>query len=116
MCFETRPPLPPATRGEVLLFTALFAAIGYLACSGSSPQARIENPTELCANAVALSSAVKTQAAKLGLEPIELARRTCDAAILAIQVAEANLRPSGTAGAGATSGTSSLAGMAGTGG
>jgi len=75
-------------------------ALLVFACGGSAPQLQVENPTELCATAVALSSTVKAQAAKLGLEPIELARRTCDAAILATQVAEANLqKAAGTAGA-----------------
>jgi len=87
------------------------------ACAG--PQLKVENPTELCATAVALSSAVKAQAAKLGVEPIELARRTCDAAILAAQVAEANLsKASGIAGGTSSSLSPSmaLAGAAGSGG
>ncbi|MFA5053750.1 MAG: hypothetical protein WC565_06815 [Parcubacteria group bacterium] len=72
---------------------------GVMSCAGT-PSVHVDNPTELCATAVALSSAVKAQAAKLGIEPIELARRTCDAAILATQVAEANLQKAeGTAGA-----------------
>jgi hypothetical protein len=90
-----------------------------ICCAGPAPQVHVENPTELCATAVAMSSAVKTQAAKLGLEPIELARRTCDAAILAAQVAEANLsKASGIAGATSSSAPPSmgLAGAAGSGG
>jgi len=71
-----------------------------ICCAGPAPQVRLENPTELCATAVAMSSVVKAQAAKLGVEPLELARRTCDAAFLAAQVAEANLlKASGIAGA-----------------
>jgi len=82
----------------ILGLTLSAFALLVFACGGS--QVQLENPTELCATAVALSSVVKAQAAKLGIEPIELARRTCDAAILATQVAEANLpRSSGTAGA-----------------
>jgi hypothetical protein len=95
-----------------------FLALGlfFYACAGS--QVQLQNPTELCANAVAMSSAVKAQAAKLGLEPIELARRTCDAAILAAQVAESNLpKASGIAGATSSSVPPSmaLAGAAGAG-
>ena len=93
----------------------LFLALGlfFYACAGS--QVQLQNPTELCANAVAMSSAVKAQAAKLGLEPIELARRTCDAAILAAQVAESNLpHLEGIAGA-PSSPSMALAGAAGAG-
>lgn len=94
-------------------------AVLVLACGGATPQVQVENPTELCATAVAMSSAVKAQAAKLGLEPIELARRTCDAAILAAQVAESNLpKPAGIAGATSSSVPPSMAaaGAAGSGG
>jgi hypothetical protein len=102
-----------------LLMFALAVAVVNV-CAG--PQLQLENPTELCATAVAMSSTVKAQAAKLGLEPIELARRTCDAAILAAQVAEANL-PKGSGIAGGTSsslppsmGLAGAAGAAGSGG
>ena len=94
----------------------LLGVVQYAACGGS--QMQLENPTELCATAVAMSCAVKAQAAKLGLEPIELARRTCDAAILAAQVAESNLpKASGIAGATSSSVPPSmaLAGAAGSG-
>jgi hypothetical protein len=100
------------------LVLSAFALLVF-ACGGSAPQVHVENPTELCATAVAMSSAVKAQAAKLGLEPIELARRTCDAAILAAQVAEANLsKASGIAGGTSSSLSPSmaLAGAAGSGG
>jgi hypothetical protein len=89
------------------------------ACSGSAPRVQLENPSELCATAVALSSAVKAQAAKLGVEPIELARRACDAALLVAQVSEANLvTSSGIAGATSSADPPSmaLAGAAGSGG
>ncbi len=101
----------------VVLVTLGMLLAQVYACAG--PQVQVENPTELCATAVALSSTVKAQAAKLGLEPIELARRTCDAAILAAQVAESNLaKASGIAGATSSSPAPSmgLAGAAGSGG
>ena len=103
----------------LILGVMLLAVVYYIACSANSPQVRIENPSELCAQALAMSSEVRTQAAKLGLEPIELARRTCAAAILAAQVAEANLpKASGIAGATSSSVPPSMAaaGAAGAGG
>ena len=95
----------------------VFALVGlWIACSGTPPQVRLENPSDLCTSTLALSSAVKAQAAKLGLEPTELARRACDAAILATQVAEANLpKASGVAGA-PNLASSPLMGLAGSGG
>jgi hypothetical protein len=104
----------------LLLAGSMFTGIvQYAACGGSAPQVKVENPSELCAQAVALSPEVRAQAAKVGLEPLELARRTCEAAVLAAKLAEANIvKPSGIAGA-----TSSpippsmaLAGAAGSGG
>jgi hypothetical protein len=113
--FRTQPTwslAPPA-----LAIVVIFVGLGWGACA--TRQVQVDNPTELCAAAVSLSPSVKTQAAKLGLEPTELARRTCDAAILAAQVAEANLaKPSGTAGLTSSSPAPSmgLAGAAGSGG
>lgn len=112
------PPKPSTWKLAVvaLLMFALALAVVH-ACAG--PQLQLENPSELCARAIAMSSAVKAQAAKLGVEPIELARRTCDAAILAAQVAEANLpKASGIAGGTSSSPPPSmgLAGAAGSGG
>ena len=104
---------------KMLTMYLTLVAMWQFACSGTSPQVKVENPSELCATAVALSSGVKAQAAKLGLEPLELARRTCDAAILAAQVAEANLvKSSGIAGGTSSSLSPSmaLAGAAGSGG
>jgi hypothetical protein len=84
----------------------------------TAPRVQVQNPSELCATAVAMSSAVKAQAAKLGVEPIELARRACDAALLVAQVSEANLvTSSGIAGATSSADPPSmaLAGAAGAG-
>lgn len=89
------------------------------ACAGPAPQVRVENPSELCAQALAMSSEVRTQAANVGLEPIELARKTCEAAVLAAKLAEANLvKTWGIAGAtsSAVSPSMGLAGAAGSGG
>lgn len=97
------------------LVLSAFALLVF-ACGGSAPQVKVENPTELCATAVALSSTVKAQAAKLGLEPIELARRTCDAAILAAQVAEANLAKAPGIAGGTSSAPAPSMGVAGAGG
>jgi len=73
--------------------------VQYAACGGSAPQVKVENPSELCAQALAMSSEVRAQAAKVGLEPLELARKTCEAAVLAAKLAEANLpQSSGIAG------------------
>lgn len=102
----------------LVAFVLLGGALPWAACSASSPQVKVENPSELCATAVALSSGVKAQAAKLGVEPLELARRTCDAAILTAQVAEANLVNSSGIAGGTSSGLSpsmALAGTAGSG-
>lgn len=98
-----------------ILGLMLVAVVYYLACSANSPQVRIENPAELCAQALALSSEVRAQAAKVGLEPLALARQTCEAAVLAAKLAEANL-PHAAGIAGATSSRSmALAGAAGSG-
>jgi len=105
-----------ARRFIAFAFSWFFLALGlfFYACAGS--QVQVQNPTELCAQALAMSSEVRTQAAKVGLEPIELARRTCDAAILATKLLEANL-PHLEGVAGATNSPSmALAGAAGSGG
>lgn len=102
----------------LVAFVAMGTTLTWVACSGSAPRVQLENPSELCATAVAMSSAVKAQAAKLGVEPIELARRTCDAAMLAAQIAESHLvTSSGIAGATSSSDPPSmaLAGAAGAG-
>ena len=101
-----------------MLGIMLLGSLVEFACASNPAGLQVENPSELCASAVAMSSTVKAQAAKLGLEPIELARRTCDAAILAAQVAEANLpKASGIAGTTSSSVPPSmaLAGAAGSG-
>jgi hypothetical protein len=51
-----------------------------------------ETASDACANNLAKVQLVKDQAAKLGLEPLVLARRTCDTALLAIAVVGANVR------------------------
>lgn len=109
----------PSTWKLILIALLCFGVMCLYANACAGPQVQIENPTELCATAVAMSSAVKAQAAKLGLEPIELARRTCEAAVLATKLAEANL-PKASGIAGATSSPAppsmALAGAAGAGG
>lgn len=97
--FQKRPAiwLSPALFVICLLLVIAEANQG---CSGSQPQVVISDPTSLCANAIVLNQEVRSQAAKIGLEPIELARKTCEAAILAAKLAEANLvKSSGAAGA-----------------
>lgn len=96
---------------------AVFAlALVYLGCSGSQsqPVVTITDPTMLCANALAISSQVQQQATKLGVEPVELAKQVCAAALLGIRLAEANL-PTQSA-AGAPSVPTGGAGVAGSGG
>lgn len=71
----------------------------YQGCSGTQPQVVISEPASVCANALVLSPEVRAQAAKLGIEPAELAQQACSAAMLGIKLAEVNLRKAGTAGA-----------------
>lgn len=100
----------------LIAFVLLGGALPWAACSTNSTQVKVENPSELCAQALALSSEVRAQAAKVGLEPIELARKTCEVAVLAAKLAEANLvKSSGIAGAtsSALSPSMALAGAAG---
>ncbi|MFA5634665.1 MAG: hypothetical protein WC977_02055 [Anaerovoracaceae bacterium] len=99
----------------IILGSMLSVALLYLAC-GPGTQVRLEAAGELCGQVLATSLEIRTQAAKVNLEPLELARRTCDAAILATKLAEANL-PHLEGIAGATSSPSmALAGAAGSGG
>lgn len=102
---------------SVAAYCMISLGLFFYACT--TPRIHVENPTEPCAVAVAMSPTVQAQAVKLGLEPIELARRTCAAAILAAQVAEANLpKASGIGGATSSSVPPSMAaaGAAGAGG
>jgi hypothetical protein len=101
----------------IILLGLLLGHFTVVACS--SPKLKIQNPNELCATGVALSSVVQTQAAKLGIEPLELARKFCEPAFLAAKLAEVNLaKPSGIAGAtsSAIGASMALAGAAGSGG
>lgn len=68
-----------------------------LGCASSMPQ--IENPTEACATALVLSSEIQTQAAKVSMRPIDLAREVCETALLAAKLGAANIVPDLDAGA-----------------
>jgi hypothetical protein len=73
----------------LLYSVGCIVALAYGCSAGTTPH--VETPTELCAGALAMSSEVRAQAAKIGLDPLELARKTCDAAILAARLTEANV-------------------------
>ena len=84
----------------IIALPLLLVEVRAIACSGSQPQVTISDPTNLCANALVMSQEVHQQAAKLGLDPAELAKRVCSAAVLGVQLVEANLpKASGIAGA-----------------
>jgi hypothetical protein len=79
----------------VALVTAAHCAT---ACSSAplAPQTE-QDAVNACAVNLAQVQFVKDQAAKLNLEPIELANRTCATAVLGIQIIQANLAKSGGA-------------------
>jgi len=109
----------PSNWNLVAIALGCFGLLLVMNYACTAPRVQVENPPELCAQALGLSSEIRAQASKVGLEPIELARRTCEAAILAARLAEANLS-AGVAGRGTQSEYSdrvpAAAGAAGSGG
>lgn len=85
------------------------AAAGSVFCSGNGATLQVKDPTEVCAQALALSPDFGAEAAKVGLTALELGRKTCAAAVLGGRIAVANL-PLGTAG---SAGMADAAGAAG---
>lgn len=74
----------------LLYLLVIFPLLCWWGCSSSQPQLVISDPTTLCANALVMSSEVRSQAAKIGKDPSELAQQACAAAVTAIQLARAN--------------------------
>ena len=68
-------------------FLVLFCA----SCSSSGPSFAVKDPTEVCAQALAMSPDFGDEAAKVGMTALELGRRTCAAAVLGGRIAKANL-------------------------
>ncbi len=103
----------PSNWNLVAIALGCFGLLLLMNYACTAPRMQVENPSEICAQSLALSSEVRAQASKVGLEPIVLARRTCEAAILAARLAEANFaRAPGIAG-GTSSPSMALAGAAG---
>ncbi len=88
-------------------FAAVLAVVS-VACSSSGSSLQVKDPTEVCAQALAMSPDFVDEAAKIGLTALELGRQTCAAAVLGGRIARAHL-PLGTAGSPGTAGAAGAA-------
>jgi hypothetical protein len=90
-------------RIALVILSAWAASATVVSCAGTTPAPATGSAVELCATAVALSPEVRAQAAKLQREPLDFARQSCAAVLLAAQVVQANIPELGSGSAGAAS-------------
>jgi hypothetical protein len=71
-------------------------------CGSAQPIPRVtmDNPTELCAVALASAAQIQQQAAKLNQPALQFARQTCEAIVLGANVVQSNLNIAGASGGG----------------
>ena len=80
-----------------------------LSCGASTPPIQVADPVGLCAVALSQAPAIATEAGKIGMTPVDLARRICADVVLGANIVQKHLdgtsvtpnqTDAGTAGAG----------------
>jgi hypothetical protein len=71
--------------------TVTLLAFVLVGCGGATVAQSLNTARDVCVELLATRDTVVTEAAKLGLTPVEVAQRICDAGLLAVQVAESHL-------------------------
>ncbi len=89
--FHTPKPSNWLLVAAMILAVPMIVCPFWVSCAPAANQQQAQLATQTCAQALASVPQVQAQATKLGIDPLELARRTCDTAVLAAQLLEANL-------------------------